>query len=265
VSQRTIITTFCFVSLVLPLQAEEPKYKPIDADTIAVYEKLGAEYGGFKANEWGDIRFRPGAEAAANGLPGFRFGVLEGNLPKLPAVKISFGLDLTLTEVGDEGLKQLKNLDNLVLLHIRGTIVRQTKVDLEQLKKNLEILKSLRRGDRELTVAERQQMMAAFNAIELNLLIEDRNSSSKNSTLIYLYGTKVTDAGLEELKNLKTLSELDLRGTAVTDEGVKKLQKALPKCQILHWVLPGLQWVKSSDLLSSHRFESCGELVFFRG
>ena len=49
---------------------------------------------------------------------------------------------------------------------------------------------------------------------------------------LYLERTKVTDAGLEHLKGLTQLRNLDLSQTEVTDEGVKKLQQALPNCEI---------------------------------
>jgi internalin A len=51
---------------------------------------------------------------------------------------------------------------------------------------------------------------------------------------LWLNGTKVTDSGLEHLKGLMRLKELDLSNTNVTDEGVKKLKKALPNCNIFH-------------------------------
>ena len=44
--------------------------------------------------------------------------------------------------------------------------------------------------------------------------------------------TKVTDAGLKQLKGLNQLEFLGLNRTQVTDEGVKHLQEALPKCDI---------------------------------
>ena len=47
-----------------------------------------------------------------------------------------------------------------------------------------------------------------------------------------LSGTKITDAGLKVLKELKELRELDLNGTQVTDAGVKELKKALPRLRI---------------------------------
>ena len=53
-----------------------------------------------------------------------------------------------------------------------------------------------------------------------------------NLEVVYLNGTKVTDAGLVRLKPMTNLEFLDVRGTMVTAEGVKKLQQALPRCEI---------------------------------
>jgi eukaryotic-like serine/threonine-protein kinase len=43
----------------------------------------------------------------------------------------------------------------------------------------------------------------------------------------------LTDAGLEDLKTLPSLKDLDVRGTKVTRAGIEALQKALPDCKIL--------------------------------
>jgi Leucine-rich repeat (LRR) protein len=48
-----------------------------------------------------------------------------------------------------------------------------------------------------------------------------------------LSGNQVTDAGLVHLEGLGQLQELTLKNTKVTDQGVKKLQPALPNCQIV--------------------------------
>jgi hypothetical protein len=45
-------------------------------------------------------------------------------------------------------------------------------------------------------------------------------------------GTTVTDAGMEYLKGLSHLQEFRLSNNQVTWDGVKKLQQALPNCQI---------------------------------
>jgi len=47
-----------------------------------------------------------------------------------------------------------------------------------------------------------------------------------------LSGTKITDAALEHLAKLPKLKELWLRNTAITDAGYKRLQAALPNCDI---------------------------------
>jgi Leucine-rich repeat (LRR) protein len=46
--------------------------------------------------------------------------------------------------------------------------------------------------------------------------------------------SRITDTGLAHLKGLANLEKLDLRQTQVTDKGVKKLQQALPNCNIRH-------------------------------
>jgi hypothetical protein len=51
---------------------------------------------------------------------------------------------------------------------------------------------------------------------------------------LVLDGTKVTDKGLEHLKDLKRLQFLSLFDTKVTKAGVAAIQKALPKAGIVH-------------------------------
>ena len=53
-------------------------------------------------------------------------------------------------------------------------------------------------------------------------------------TELNLEGCKrVTDAGLAHLEGLKSLKTLTLRSTAVTPKGLKKAQKALPNCRLV--------------------------------
>ena len=60
----------------------------------------------------------------------------------------------------------------------------------------------------------------------------DERKPGKPVIFVNLVNTKVTDAGLVHLKGLTNLQSLGLKNTKVTDAGVKKLQAALPKCEI---------------------------------
>src|SRR5262249_53510022 len=157
-----------------PVPDDRPKRGPIDSDTIAAYEKLGAVYGGIHTFPAGWIQFEPGKEAAAKHLPGFRFSSLPaGELPgRLPAVGVQFGLDLDSTKLTDAGLKDVKELKNLTALSLLRTEV--TDAGLKDL-------------------------------LELKYL-----------TSLQLGSTEVTDAGLKDLKVLKNLTALHLDGTKVT-------------------------------------------------
>ena len=55
-----------------------------------------------------------------------------------------------------------------------------------------------------------------------------------NLRVLNLRRLPIDDDDLQYLQALTDLEELDLRGTQVTEEGVKKLQRALPNCEIKH-------------------------------
>jgi hypothetical protein len=55
--------------------------------------------------------------------------------------------------------------------------------------------------------------------------------------ILDLDGTRVTDAGLEHLSRMTQLKALTLWGAKVSSPGVKKLQTALPNCEI-YWKPP---------------------------
>jgi len=60
-----------------------------------------------------------------------------------------------------------------------------------------------------------------------------------NLEYLNLYGTKVTDAGLEALKGLKNLKKLYVWQTGVTDAGAAKLTAAIPGIDInMGWKEP---------------------------
>ena len=49
---------------------------------------------------------------------------------------------------------------------------------------------------------------------------------------LWLSGTRITDAGLKDLKELKGLKRLHLMQTHITDASLKDLKQALPTTEI---------------------------------
>jgi RNA polymerase sigma factor (sigma-70 family) len=210
---------------------DRPKADPIDDDTIAAYEKLGAVYGGLRMAP-GGIVFEHGEEAAARYLPGFRFLSLpKGELPRrLPAVGVQFGLDFTLTHLKDAGLKELKDLKNLTLLDLYDTQVTDAGLkELKELKNltslNLRFSKVTDAGLKELKDLKNLTSLV-FGPTEVTEEGLKALKDLKNLTWLELSFTKVTGAGLKELKELKNLTSLDLSNTVqVTEEELKELKE----------------------------------------
>src|SRR5258708_4870904 len=105
--RMTCLTCTAFLVLsgaVVQAQEKRATGKGIDAATVAAYEKLGAEYGGW-VKEDAFFSFKPGRKRAEDGLPGFR---IYGPLPitgTLPEVAVPFGLDLGRKDCTDANLK----------------------------------------------------------------------------------------------------------------------------------------------------------------
>src|SRR5262245_10591266 len=103
----------------------KPAGKDIDPIAArAVYEKLGAVYGGYveyQERVVAPLRLEVGKEAWEKGLPGFSFA--KAPVDKLPSLNVPFGLSLSGRSITDASLKQLAGLDNLVILGLWGTSV----------------------------------------------------------------------------------------------------------------------------------------------
>ncbi len=123
------------------------------------------------------------------------------------------GLDLTLwSGLSDAKLARLERLARLKTLRLDGYWV--TDAGLAHLR-GLTRLEELDLNGCRVTDAGLRHLRGLTRLRTLNL---DQ--------------TGVTDAGLEHLRGLKELRTLNLNCTDVTDEGAKKLQRALPKCEI---------------------------------
>ena len=117
-------------------------------------------------------------------------------------------LNLSSTDVTDDGLANLAGLTNLVRLNLEETQITDAGlIHLERLTK-IEYLRPLRQ----------QNHRRGFVA----------SDGSRQTLVLDLCDTQVTDSGLRHLKHIPNLSSLDLRGTQVTGAGVKELQEVLP-------------------------------------
>jgi CMP-2-keto-3-deoxyoctulosonic acid synthetase len=124
-----------------------------------------------------------------------------------------FRVDFSHVNVIDAALEHVGALSQLEVLYMDGCQVTDT--GLEHIKG----LNQLRALDLEGTKISDAGIQTVKGLPQLEALSLDRAT--------------VSDAGLEHLKELTQLRCLFLRGTKVTDEGVKKLQQALPNCQII--------------------------------
>jgi hypothetical protein len=116
-------------------------------------------------------------------------------------------------KITDEHMALLKDLHDLVYLNLRGKDVTDAQLA------PLAGIPSLIRLHLERTKITDKGMPYLKGLVNLEYL--------------NLYGTDITDAGLVNLENMKKLKHLYLWQTKVTDAGVAKLQKALPKVEIV--------------------------------
>jgi hypothetical protein len=136
----------------------------------------------------------------------------DADLARLKRLKRLQALYLANTKVTDAGLESIKGLTQLQALYLANTKV--TDAGLESIKglKQLEFL----------SLANTKITDSGLESIK----------GLKQLEGLRLDGTKITDTGLASLKGLTQLQRLWLDGKEITDSGVKKLQQALPKCNI---------------------------------
>lgn len=116
------------------------------------------------------------------------------------------------TGLTDEGLKYLTSVNKLVHLNLKDTQI--TDAGLAQIA-NITSLTRLNLARTQISDTGLEYLMGLDNLVYLNL-----------------YGSQVTDAGLEHLKGMTNLRKLFLWQSLVTEEGAKKLQEALPDCEV---------------------------------
>lgn len=146
-------------------------------------------------------------------------------------------LEIVHTHVTDAGLAHLATLTNLRQLHIHGPETTAAGLpfigDLKELYE-LDIYDKPASNQTLALVAAlpKLRMLRLF----LGTFDDDGVKSLAGMTTLetlVLNSNKVTDASIEHLAGLKNLRTIQFAGTKVTDEGKKRLQKLLPKVEIV--------------------------------
>jgi serine/threonine protein kinase len=169
-------------------------------------------------------------ELDANKVTGPDLAVLADN-PRL------IWLELSQTPISDACLAQLaRTIPGLSTLDLGLTSITD---------KGLEHLKALK-GLAKLVVPNTQIMGPGLASLGPNIRELDLRSTKvsdaamarlanlKALTHLNVVNTEVSDAGLKHLQGLPNLVELHAIRTRVTEAGVQKLRAVLPKCSVLH-------------------------------
>ena len=145
-------------------------------------------------------------------------------------------LDLTYSDVNEEGIQSIASLTNLTKLYLRGTYI--TDESLKHITA-LENLTELDLDSVQIGAAGLEHLRGLTKLRKLNLLgtnVSDAGLAHLAGLTeleeLNIYRTKVTNAGLSHLKGLPRLGLVDLRYSRVTGSGVESLRAALPDCRI---------------------------------
>jgi RNA polymerase sigma factor (sigma-70 family) len=212
----------------LPRPAQPVAPEP-PAEVIHAWTKAGATFGSLKEDPFGALVLTAGACPGVGEVPAFRFTrAPDRRLADLPAVGVSFGLQLHGAWMTDAGLRELASLRNLKVLDLTRTRVADAGL------KELAGLRHLRRlflpssrvtdpGLKPLAGLKQLQALSLFNTQTTDTGLKELAGLDRLQRL-YLGRTGVTGAGLKALAGLQHLQNLDLENTPVTDAGLKELR-----------------------------------------
>jgi hypothetical protein len=173
---------------------------------VAEFEK----FDGFATPEYKELRPQTWLEKQFNDP-----GDLNDPVNAL-GLTIEFFNDAETTYAGLEYLKGLTEIRELYIGGLRNHDLPTVKADLKHLKE----LTNLRKLTLESVNIADDDLKHLNGLVELETLM--------------IHGVNISDAGLDHLKLLTNLQYLHVFNTKVTESGVKKLQQALPNCEIAY-------------------------------
>ena len=154
----------------------------------------------------------------------------------MPIYRIWSRLDLSGTQVGDDGLAQLAHLDKLEDLDISAMRVNGRGL------KNLKSLRKLRR----LNLA-RCRPMADADLENLEAL--------NHLESLQLDAPELSDAGIAHLRRIPSLKEVDLARSKITPRGVASLRAAIPGIVVSYYWRFAMSQTKSGIQFSADRLD----------
>lgn len=164
--------------------------------------------------------------------------ITDDGLKKLKEFKVLRNLSLGARGVRGPGLQYLKDMRNLETLTL--DLAPVTDDGLVHLR-NLQHLRGLQLAYTRVTDAGLLHLRSLHTLAYLRLTrtrVSDEGLSQFREltqlSSLQLDETDITDAGLEHLFGLSKLRSLDLRKTQVSDAGIRRLEAALPGCQVQH-------------------------------
>ncbi len=169
----------------------------------------------------------------------FQSVVNDDDLLHLNGLQHLTELNLAYSGITDKGLEHLTNLPNLAKLDLHFTQLKG--LGLSHLT-NLKNLEWLSLGGTHITGQGFASLKFLPRLQTLNLgfkpsQVIDKDlahiKNVKSLTYLNLHETQVSDEGIGQLQELKHLEELRLTKTTVTANGIVKLQRLLPKCRIV--------------------------------
>jgi hypothetical protein len=200
------LTLLCFLAFNLPGEAQLKK-KPqnlIPPNLAKAWTDAGAEMG-WMYDDDGIPRLAHG-DVTSGVMHYLRIVTYkEGEIAKLPAPPVPFGLYAFNAKLTDAGLKELAHLQKVETLTISGNPITEDGLG------ELLALKSLR-------LLSLNEMKITDKGLETVVKIESLEA-------LFVSSTAVTDAGLNKLIGLKKLRWLGLDQTKIGDEGIKILAK----------------------------------------
>src|ERR1700677_3049991 len=224
-----LMLAICAGTSVAGPSAKTAPPKPLPTDTVAAWEKAGAQAGWMGLDKDDYHVFRVGGEGKEGEVPAFGFKMWpSGVVGRLPQPDREFGLYLPFKQVNDAALKELAGLNFLQMLDIDNAKV--TDAGLRELN-GLKSLRSLNLDRTKVTDAGLKELAKLKSLQWLSLPPQVTDAGLKElaglkslRTLILFENSTVTDAGLKELYGLKSLRTLNLFGNKnVTDAGLKEL------------------------------------------